>query len=113
MTTLDDQTRELVLSHLSGEMALDDFRRQFMPIAWGLDSELAASINPATSKVSLYVAEYGRGDRDDDELRELLSRAVSTVVIFAGDPVAKMTATTTQETRSVQYPTLSVVGIGA
>ena len=104
MEILDAQTRELVFDHLDGAMGLDDLRRRLMPIAWRLDSELVAATNPVTSKVSLYIAEYERGHRSESELRDLLSRASSTVLLVATDLPPRATATTTRETRSARYP---------
>lgn len=84
-----------------------------MPIAWGLDSELAAAINPMTSKVSLYLAEFARGHRDELELHELLSRAVATVALSTDVLATAVVATTSQETRSVPYLAVAAVGTGA
>jgi hypothetical protein len=114
MTTLDDQTRELLLAYLSGGTSLDELRRDAMPLFWGLQDELLIGGNPVTARTSLYLAEFARGHRSEEELRDLLSRIAGTVTLNFGTPEPTRTTTTEQkETRFVRYPALAVAGTGA
>jgi hypothetical protein len=116
MPDLDSQTRSLILGYLDENVPLDDLRRRFMGIAWGLDDARTINENPLTARVSLYLAEYGRDHRTVDELQRLLSDAVATISITVSYPeflaaVRSTSATgTTRLTRLAPY--LSLVEAG-
>jgi hypothetical protein len=68
-----------MLPYLGGHLALDDLRRRFMSIAWGLADERVIHDNPLTAKTSLYLSEFSRGHRTEAELRRLLLDLSSTL----------------------------------
>lgn len=82
---LDLLTREELLRYFADEISLTELRARLRPIAWKLgDAEMRAT-SPLTRRVALYVAEFNRGHRTEDELRRLLAEAAETVYVVATD----------------------------
>ena len=113
MPDLDSQTRELLLGYLQGSDDLDTVRSRFMALAWRLNSEPVISRNRVTASVSLWLAEYGYGHRDEPELRDLFRDLLETVRVSYGETLAPSIETGTTATQSDRSGLLAVAGTAA
>jgi hypothetical protein len=73
---MDTAIREWLSRYLRSEVSLRDFQRWFVPTTWDIDRTDALAARELAALVDLRLAEYTSGFWSEDELRQLLRRAV-------------------------------------
>ncbi|PFG73194.1 hypothetical protein A9A59_0389 [Tepidiforma thermophila] len=83
-----NQLLELLIAFALGELSLEHFEDQVLPLAW----ESADGSGPAAElagDVLLWLAEATQGHRTEAELRRLAAARLRTVVVETEPPVAR------------------------
>jgi hypothetical protein len=62
---MEEQLKAELKRYLAGAQTLEAFEDWFLPSTWAIEDGLAATIR-------LHLAEYDRGDLDENELQEVL-----------------------------------------
>jgi hypothetical protein len=65
--------RHLAL-YLNGKIQLHEFEDWFAPVMWDID-ESEERVREMAGEIHILIAEFARGDRSEDSLREGLTRA--------------------------------------
>lgn len=71
-----DHVRSIIIEYLAGRFPADELATR-LPDAWELDQAGDREAHDLTLRAVGYLAEYQRGDRSDDDLREDLVALVS------------------------------------
>src|SRR3989442_9661553 len=71
---LDLEIRGHVLSYLSGETTLRDFRAWYIPATWDVNTRRNGRVESLVNEIDLRLAEFTSGHWTEDELKEVLSR---------------------------------------
>jgi hypothetical protein len=71
--SLDSQIRERLAGYVSGDSALADFQRWFLPATWNVHRLGDPALEELVGEVGAVTAEYDAGHRDEASVREELS----------------------------------------
>lgn len=65
--------------YLDGEIQLHEFEDWFVPALWDIDECTEEGARELAGRIHILIAEFSRGDRTADSLREELGRIATTL----------------------------------
>ena|ERR1700737_4885126 len=88
----------LAIAYILGEASLDELQRLLLDISWNQDGNIEAETLEVAGALELAIAEYTRGDRTEDELKQVIGDAISDPVLHVN---AALPVQSRLESRSV------------
>jgi hypothetical protein len=88
----ENEVREQIVRHLSGEISLTDLQQWLIESTWDVGEARDTATELAYS-AQLVIAERERGHRTDEELRRSLERIAFTILAPLGQPATEGIAT--------------------